>query len=265
MKPLQNCSIFFRYCLVDKLPIPFFTNRSVTYFINDLILRHQYLIIDIDALPKFTTDTKQNSKITKVGAHTSHDHVVLPKSHYLFHEISTNILENKNNEKRVFGYDWERLGLISKLQKDWYSKLLYKLWQKITDVKTLFKYEMEKLQNRLNLNYWYLNTKLGYNYHTSWAAKLFIELSTHDKTMSSKREANFACDFKKTRQRNFCFHLMCHIRNECFLALSKRHILCALSRRRLFFQNDESPWRNSVIAHSEDRLRLHIAGMLKKK
>ena len=105
MKPLQRCNIFFRYCLGDKLPIPFFTNRSVTYFINDLILRHQYLIIDIDALPKFSTDIKQNSKITKVGAHTSYDHVVLPKSHYLFHEISTNILENKNNEKRVFGYD----------------------------------------------------------------------------------------------------------------------------------------------------------------
>ena len=127
MKPLQRCNIFFRYCLGDKLPIPFFTNRSVTYFINDLILRHQYLIIDIDALPKFSTDIKQNSKITKVGAHTSYDHVVLPKSHYLFHEISTNFLENKNNEKQMFGYDCERLGLISELQKDWYSKLLYKL------------------------------------------------------------------------------------------------------------------------------------------
>lgn len=102
------------------------------------------------------------------------------------------------------------------------SNSLCKLWQIVSDVKTLFEYEMEKLQNRLSLNYRYLNTKLGYNYHTSWAAKLFIELSTHDKTMSPKREANFARDFKKTRQRYFCFHLMYHIRNECFLALSKR-------------------------------------------
>ena len=59
VKSLQNFSIFLRYCIVDKLPIPFFTNRGVTYFINDLILRHQYPIIDIDALPKFTTDVIQ--------------------------------------------------------------------------------------------------------------------------------------------------------------------------------------------------------------
>ena len=83
--------------------------------------------MEIDALPNFTADIKQNSKIVKVGGHTSFDHVVLPKSHYLFHEISTNFLENKNNEKQMFGYDCERLGLISELQKDWYSKLLYKL------------------------------------------------------------------------------------------------------------------------------------------
>ena len=43
--------------------------------------------MEIDALPNFTADIKQNSKIVKVGGHTSFDHVVLPKSHYLFHEI----------------------------------------------------------------------------------------------------------------------------------------------------------------------------------
>ena len=57
---------------------------------------------------------------------------------------------------------------------------------------------------------------LEYNYHTSRAAKLFMELSTHDKTMSPKREAKIAHDFKKVRQRYFCLHLMYHIRNACF-------------------------------------------------
>ena len=76
VKSLQNFNIFLRYCIVDKLPIPFFTNRGVTFFINDLILRHQYPILDIDSLPKFTTDIKQNSKATKVGAHTLYDHAV---------------------------------------------------------------------------------------------------------------------------------------------------------------------------------------------
>ena len=127
VKSLQNFNIFLRYCIVDKLPIPFFTNRGVTYFINDLILRHQYPIVDIDALPKFTTDVKQNSKTTIVGADTSYDHATLPKSHYLFREGSTNFLENKNIKKQMFEYDCERPGLISKSQKDWYSNLLCKL------------------------------------------------------------------------------------------------------------------------------------------
>ena len=76
VKSLQNFNIFLRYCIVDKLPIPFFTNRGVTFFINDLILRHQYPILDIDSLPKFMTDIKQTSKTTKVGAHTLYDHAV---------------------------------------------------------------------------------------------------------------------------------------------------------------------------------------------
>ena len=126
VKSLQNFNIFLRYCIVDKLPIPFFTNRGVTLFINDLILRHQYPILDIDSLPKFTTDIKQNSKINKVGAHALYDHAMLPKSHYLFREDSKNFSENKNIRKKMFEYDCERLGLISKSQKDWYSNLLYK-------------------------------------------------------------------------------------------------------------------------------------------
>ena len=47
-KSLQNINIFLRYCIVDKLPIPFFTNRGVTYFTNDLIFRYQCPTIDID-------------------------------------------------------------------------------------------------------------------------------------------------------------------------------------------------------------------------
>ena len=111
--------MFLRYCTVDKLPILLFANRGVTYFISDLILRHQYPIIDIDALPKLTTDV--NSKTTKVGAHTSYDHTVLPKSHYLFGEGITNFSENTNIKKEMLEYDCERLELSSKSQKNWYS------------------------------------------------------------------------------------------------------------------------------------------------
>ena len=111
MKSLQKFNIFLRYCIVDKLPIPFFTNRGGTYFINDLILRHQYPIIDIDALPKFTTDV--NSETTKVGAHAFYDHAVLPKSDYLLGEDITNFSENTNIKKQMFEYDCERLRLIS--------------------------------------------------------------------------------------------------------------------------------------------------------
>ena len=151
MKSLRNFNIFLRYCIVDKLPIPVFRNGGVTYFINDLILGHQYPIIDIDALPKFTANV--NSKTTKVGAHTSYNQAVLPKSHYLFGEGITNFSENTNIKKQMFEYDCERLGLISKSQKNWYSNLLCKLSQVMPAVKTLFEYEIEKLQNRENLNY----------------------------------------------------------------------------------------------------------------
>ena len=67
------------------------------------------------------------------------------------------------------------------------------------DVKTLFEYEMEKLQNRENFNYRDLDIKLEYNYRTSWAAKLFMELSTQDKTMFPKRETKITHDCKKAR------------------------------------------------------------------
>ena len=84
------------------------------------------------------------------------------------------------------------------------------------DFKTLFEYEMEKLHNRENFNYRDLDVRLEYNYHTSTAAKLFMELSTHDQTMSPNREAKIAHDFKKVRQCYFCLHLMYHIKNACF-------------------------------------------------
>ena len=80
------------------------------------------------------------------------------------------------------------------------------------DVKTLFEYEIEKLQNRENLNYRNLDIKLEYNYHTPCAGKLFMEFSSQDKTITPE----IAHDFKKARQRYFCLHLMYHIRNACF-------------------------------------------------
>ena len=71
------------------------------------------------------------------------------------------------------------------------------------DVKTLFEYEIEKLSSRNNLDYKELDIKSEYRLNTSWAAKLFIEVSTTDKTQSPKRETKITHDLKKTRQRFF--------------------------------------------------------------
>ena len=56
------------------------------------------------------------------------------------------------------------------------------------DVKTLFDYEVEKLSSRNNLDYKELDIKSEYRLNTSWAAKLFIEVSTTNKTQSPKSE-----------------------------------------------------------------------------
>ena len=84
------------------------------------------------------------------------------------------------------------------------------------DVKTLFEYEIEKLSSRNNLDYKELDIKSEYRLNTSWAAKLFIEVSTTDKTQFLKRETKITHDLKKTRQRFFCLHLMYHIRNASY-------------------------------------------------
>ena len=62
------------------------------------------------------------------------------------------------------------------------------------DVKTLFEYEIEKLSSRNNLDYKELDIKSEYRLNTSWAAKLFIEVSTTDKTQSPKRETKITHD-----------------------------------------------------------------------
>ena len=79
------------------------------------------------------------------------------------------------------------------------------------DVKTLFEYEIEKLSSRNNLDYQELDIKSEYRLNTSWAAKLFIEVST-----TPKRETKITHDLKKTCQRFFCLHLMYHIRNASY-------------------------------------------------
>ena len=81
------------------------------------------------------------------------------------------------------------------------------------DVKTLFEYEIEKLGSRNNLDYRELDINSEYRFNTSWAAKLFIEVSITDKTQSPKRETKITHNLKKTCQRFFCLHLMYHIRN----------------------------------------------------
>ena len=53
----------------------------------------------------------------------------------------------------MFDYDCERLGLNGETQREWYDALLKKLPEVISNVKTLFEYEIEKLCSRDNLNY----------------------------------------------------------------------------------------------------------------
>ena len=113
-------------------------------------------------------------------------------------------------------YDCERLGLNDQTQREWYYALLKKLSEVMSDVKTLFEYEIEKLSSRNNLDYKELDIKSEYRLNTSWAAKLFIEVSTTDKTQFLKRETKITHDLKKTRQRFFCLHLMHHIRNASY-------------------------------------------------
>ena len=81
-------------------------------------------------------------------------------------------------------------------------------------VKTLFEYDIEKLQNRENLNYRDLDIKLDYNYHTSWAAKRSMELSIHDKTISPNARQKSRMILKRHAS-YFSLHLMYHIRHAC--------------------------------------------------
>ena len=78
---------------------------------------------------------------------------------------------------------------------------LKKLSEVIPGVKTLFKYEIEKPGFLNNLDCRELDINLEYRLNTSWAAKLFIEVSTTDKRHSSKRKAKIMHDLKKTCQR----------------------------------------------------------------
>lgn len=54
--------------------------------------------------------------------------------------------------------------------------------------------------------------------------KTFHGASIHDKTTSQKQETKIAHDFKKTRQRYFCLHLMYHIKNACFSSPLKMNL-----------------------------------------
>ena len=116
----------------------------------------------------------------------------------------------------MFYYYCERLGLNGQTQREWYYALLKKLSEVMPDIKTLFEYEIKKLSSRSNLDYRELDINSEYRLNTSWAAKLFIEDSTTDKTQSPKRETKFTHDLKKTHQRFFCLHLMYYIRNASY-------------------------------------------------
>ena len=55
-----------------------------------------------------------------------------------------------------------------------------------------------------------------YRLNISWTAKLFIEVLPTDKFQSPQRETKITSDFKKTRQRFLCLHLVYHIRNASY-------------------------------------------------
>ena len=182
-KLLQSFSVFLKLFIIDKLPSLFFTERGTTYFINDMILRQSYQDND-NLVNSFIHILKTPS------LRDSYENISLPKSSYLFRENDKKRSHiSKSVKEEIFNYDCERLGLNDQTQREWYyTVLLKKLSEVMPDVKTLFEYEIEKLSSHNNLDYKELDMKSEYRLNTSWAAKLFIEVSTTDKTQSPKRE-----------------------------------------------------------------------------
>ena len=221
-KLLQSFSVFSKFFIIDKLPSLFFTERGATYFINDMILRQSYQDNDniVNSFIHILKTPQSNKGDISGSPRKSYENISLPKSSYLFRENDKKRSHNsKSVREEMFNYDCERLGLNDQAQREWYYALLKKLSEVMPDVKTLFEYEIEKLSSRNNLDYRELDINSEYRLNTSWATKLFIEVSTTDKTQSPKRETKIKHDLKKTRQRFFCLHLMYHIRNASYASL----------------------------------------------
>ena len=221
-KLLQSFSVFSKFFIIDKLPSLFFTERGATYFINDMILRQSYQDNDniVNSFIHILKTPQSNKGDFSGSPRKSYENISLPKSSYLFRENDKKRSHNsKSVREEMFNYDCKRLGLNDQAQREWYYALLKKLSEVMPDVKTLFEYEIEKLSSRNNLDYRELDINSEYRLNTCWATKLFIEVSTTDKTQSPKRETKIKHDLKKTCQRFFCLHLMYHIRNASYASL----------------------------------------------
>ena len=163
-----------------------------------MILREFYP--DIDVILTAFFQTVKISAAIKPNLNTEnpklYEDVSLPKFDYLFREgYKKHSHRNEKIKKEIFDYDCKRLGLQKDEQKHGYSTLLKKLSDVMPDVRTLFELEMNKLDIRENFDHRNLNISLEYNMCTSWAVKLFMELSTADKTDSPKRETQVSTVF----------------------------------------------------------------------
>ena len=205
-KLLQSFSVFSKFFIIDKVPSLFFTERGVTYFINDMILRQSYQDNDyiVNSFIHILKTPQSNKGDISASPRKSYENISLPKSSYLFRENGKKRSHNsKSIREEMFNYDCERLGLNDQAQREWHYALLKKLSEVMPHVKTLFEYEIEEPSYRNNLDYRELDINSEYRLNTSWAAKLFIEVSATDKTQSPKRETKITHDLKKTRQRFF--------------------------------------------------------------
>ena len=191
-KLLQSFDVFLKYFTINNLSSPFLTQRGLVYFLNDLISRECYP--DTDVLLTAFFQTIKISTVIKPNLSTEnpklYEDVSLPISDYHFHAgYKKHSHRNENIKKEIFDYGCKRLGLQNAEKKHWYSTLLKKLSDVMSDVRTLFELEMNKLDLRENFHYRNLNISLEYN----------MELSTADKTHSPKRVflSSFAVSYSK--------------------------------------------------------------------
>ena len=192
-KLLQSFDVFLTYFSINNLSSPFLTQRGLVYFLNDLILRECYP--DTDVLLTAFCQTIKIPTVIKPNLSTEkpklYEDVSLPVSDYHFHAgYKKHSHRNENIKKEIFDYDCKRLGLQNAEKKHWYSTLLKKLSDVMSDVRTLFELEMNKLDLRENFHYRNLNISLEYNMCTSWSVDGTFDGAIHSRQNTFPKKGN---------------------------------------------------------------------------